>query len=549
MHRIITVLIVLTTLLSCGNNEIDNILSTAEVRLDSIPEVALEMLQAVDRNELTSRRLKARHAILYTIALDKNYIDVTDDSIIAPALRYYRYNGNSDIKLLTHYYNGVILLNSGKGEDAMESFVRAERYVKRAENNAAIARLYKAKMSLYSDAYKHDVAVEHGNKAASYFLADGDTLRYLNTINDLAIQYLDMNDSASVGKLLEIQRKNYDRLSLRQKDRYYSIQLHYALNYQTIDDIRNIICCYENEIQESSKMGLIALVYAYIRLEDYSKASQRLIQYKDSGGIKSMAYYWLDAKIQEGLDNHVGALDSYRSYVTCLEQEKQEFFEGDTKFVEERLTAEIHSLKQTLYLIVTIILFVLTVSVFVFLIKKIINRHRQDRMAFIKDRQRLVEDKESAEQLYNALKSEIRQLKKIRADETLDKEIILSVDQRLRVLNMFILAEFSDSFIKVAYMELKKLIEDREHFLISTRNIFQILHPAFMNYLKDQNLTDWEIGCCCLYCIGLNAIEVSEYLNKKAIYNLNSDIRRKLNIPKGKGQIDVFLKNKMSELD
>ena len=52
-----------------------------------------------------------------------------------------------------------------------------------------------------------------------------------------------------------------------------------------------------------------------------------------------MAYYWLDAKIQEGLDNHVGALDSYRSYVTCLEQEKQEFFEGDTKFVEERLTA------------------------------------------------------------------------------------------------------------------------------------------------------------------------------------------------------------------
>ena len=112
---------------------------------------------------------------------------------------------------------------------------------------------------------------------------------------------------------------------------------------------------------------------------------------------------------------------------------------------------------------------------------------------------------------------------------------------------MFILAELSDSFEKIAYNELGKLMENREEFLESTRKIFMISHPQFMAYLRKQNLTEWEIGCCCLYCIGFNGAEVSEYLNRKAIYNVNGTIRQKLNIPKGGTQIDVFLQQKMKE--
>ena len=157
------------------------------------------------------------------------------------------------------------------------------------------------------------------------------------------------------------------------------------------------------------------------------------------------------------------------------------------------------------------------------------------------------EEKEETERMFASLKAEIAQLKKIRKDKSIDKDIIASVEQRLNVLNMFILAELSDSFEKIAYAELGKLMEDREGFLESTRKTFMVSHPKFMSYLQKKNLTEWEIGCCCLYCIGFNGAELSEYLNRKAIYNVNSIIRQKLDIPKGGTQIDVFLKQKMQE--
>ena len=91
-------------------------------------------------------------------------------------------------------------------------------------------------------------------------------------------------------------------------------------------------------------------------------------------------------------------------------------------------------------------------------------------------------------------------------------------------------------------------MENREEFLESTKKTFMISHPKFMAYLRKRNLSEWEIGCCCLYCIGFNGAEISEYLNRKAIYNVNSTIRQKLDIPKGGTQIDVFLKQKMQEL-
>lgn len=91
-------------------------------------------------------------------------------------------------------------------------------------------------------------------------------------------------------------------------------------------------------------------------------------------------------------------------------------------------------------------------------------------------------------------------------------------------------------------------MENREEFMESTKKTFMISHPKFIDYLHKANLTEWEIGCCCLYCIGLNGAEISEYLNRKAIYNVNGVIRQKLNIPRGKTQIDIFLKQKMREL-
>ena len=196
-----------------------------------------------------------------------------------------------------------------------------------------------------------------------------------------------------------------------------------------------------------------------------------------------------------------------------------------------------NSMRQRLYLII-LILSLTAASAFLYIIIRKIRTVLSER-----DRER-----EQYNQMLESLNAEILRLKKIRRDSRIDKDIISHVDRRLNVLNMFALSNVSRVFETKAYKELSLLMENREDFMESTRKSFVISHPEFLSYLKSCKLTDWEIGCCCLYCIGFNGNELSDYLRRKAIYNVNSVIRQKLGISKGSTQLYTFLRQKMSEM-
>lgn len=121
------------------------------------------------------------------------------------------------------------------------------------------------------------------------------------------------------------------------------------------------------------------------------------------------------------------------------------------------------------------------------------------------------------------------------------------VNERLDTVNCFIAAEMSHRHDYAAAM-LDKLTRDSNYFMESTKASFEIAHPEFLDFLKDSGLSEWEIGCCCLYSIGLNGNEISVYLNRKSFYNISCNIRKKLKMETG-ANIDTFLKQKMMELD
>ena len=57
------------------------------------PDSALTVLKSVDRNLLKTEKSRAHHALLHAMALDKNYINVTEDSIAQVAVDYYSRKG------------------------------------------------------------------------------------------------------------------------------------------------------------------------------------------------------------------------------------------------------------------------------------------------------------------------------------------------------------------------------------------------------------------------------------------------------------------------
>ena len=76
------------------------------------------------------------------MALDKNCIDETDDSLINIAVKWYRRHGSADDCLKAYYYQGRIYQNAGDNERAMESFFMAERYIEKSVDNTQKGLLY-----------------------------------------------------------------------------------------------------------------------------------------------------------------------------------------------------------------------------------------------------------------------------------------------------------------------------------------------------------------------------------------------------------------------
>ena len=173
IYRLVAAVLAAITIVSCNGarkSETFRVLEDVDSYIEARPDSALAVLEGIDKSELTSKELEAKYALLLSQALDKNYIDLQSDSVIAPAVRYYENHGTPDERLLTHYYRGVIYLNDGDRESAMESYIKAERYVDECRDYGVIARLYTAKMNLYRYAYDFASALEQEEIASSYFL-------------------------------------------------------------------------------------------------------------------------------------------------------------------------------------------------------------------------------------------------------------------------------------------------------------------------------------------------------------------------------------------
>lgn len=91
-----------------------------ETYIQTRPDSALTVLSQIDTSSLHHPKERAQFALLYAIALDKNYIDTTDIGVIRPAAEYYSKHGTARQKMLTYYYEGRIHFNARRdGESAV----------------------------------------------------------------------------------------------------------------------------------------------------------------------------------------------------------------------------------------------------------------------------------------------------------------------------------------------------------------------------------------------------------------------------------------------
>lgn len=548
-------------LLSCSKTDLETERTLEDVAsfIEERPDSALTILDAMDSFSLTTSALKARHSLLLAMARDKNYIDDTTDSIIAPAVSWYRRHGSADEKLLMNYYRGRIAMNAGDYETAMRWFADGSRFSEKARNKVWSGRLCNAKFQVYQHLFDSSSAIDAALRSADYYAAAGELSRYYDAINNVACVYEQLLDTANALHYLGILRDNWDDLDESQHSCYYAGMLSISSDKKPL--LEQYLC----DVNDEQVIYWVIVAKSYFEIGNYEQASRALKMAEKYVGTQGLDYKWVNALVQEATGEYRSAAKSYREFIGANGNNNIDIFESDTKFVEERIATN-RTINHQLYIILIIVLSLMVSFLFGILLwvrhsslKKIHKMsekaHKAETELLEKENRRLeeeriraVREKEEYERMYNEAVSRIELLERIKKEPRLGKGVRDVVDKYLSVLNKFIAAHVSKTFDKDAKAELAALMGEQKDFLKSIGLAFSLSHPNFISYLNKCRLNDWEKGCCCMFCIGLNNSEIADYLKRPSFKNDLTTIRGKLKVER-RTNIGIFLQKRMAEKD
>lgn len=136
------------------------------------PDSAELILNSIPRNQLNSRALKARFALLYSQALDKCYIDTDNDSLIRVAVDYYSRRGSDHEKAKAYYYESVVYRNAKDIDSQVKSLVKAHEFAHKTTDaylegliHNKLGQLYHSQKQFDKALISHQRAVEEFEKA------------------------------------------------------------------------------------------------------------------------------------------------------------------------------------------------------------------------------------------------------------------------------------------------------------------------------------------------------------------------------------------------
>ena len=112
---------------ACADSTVPRTLDDVESYIMERPDSALAVLESMDRSLLATESDRARHALLNAMALDKNFIDVSDDSLARVAVDYYSKRGDRKYYARALFYLGVAYYYQGEYNKAIVEFTKAEK--------------------------------------------------------------------------------------------------------------------------------------------------------------------------------------------------------------------------------------------------------------------------------------------------------------------------------------------------------------------------------------------------------------------------------------
>ena len=179
--RSVFILLLFFLFASCSDRGVSRTMDEVESVIQDRPDSALQRLRTLDPAQLGTKSQRARYSLLHAMALDKNYIDTTDVSVVMPAVEYYRKHGTADQKMKAWYYLGRIQYNRKEYPQSLVYYTQAmdASEVAQKEDHYLKGLIYGAMADAYNASYNAEEELKYARLSYESYekLGDGNRIR------------------------------------------------------------------------------------------------------------------------------------------------------------------------------------------------------------------------------------------------------------------------------------------------------------------------------------------------------------------------------------
>lgn len=352
------------------------------------PDSALQVIESMDRSLLKTERSRAHHALLHAMALDKNYIDVTEDSIAQVAVDYYSRRGPEKSKARAYYYLGLAYYYQQNYDKAILEFTKAEEVAETCDslywgmtkdiqghtydmtyNDIEVINCFKKAYYIYSGLLDNHKAQSVQFKLAQVYISD---LQYEIADNILTML---LNDSNLNENLRLRTSASYAYLKMIQPERKpnQSIEL-----YEELIDFEDVM----------TTQDYWAYAFA-LNIVGRTNESKEIIDKLIAKDTTTASHYWLYliSKYDGNYRNALSYLEESnfhdnkiinKALNQSLSLSQRDYFESQSELAEYKVK------NRTLTMTSVIVVAFLIITLLVFLVSRYIRLQREEKDSYIR---------------------------------------------------------------------------------------------------------------------------------------------------------------------
>lgn len=266
LSRIIGITLLPLILTYCTKRETKEALASAESLMWVKPDSTLTIMESIDTLKLKGRAHKAEYSLLYSMALDRNHVVITDPRIITPAVKYYERHGSPNHRFKSLCYLGRIQNAANEYDKAVVTFSKALEYSDKVNDRKIVGFVYSDIALSYTNTYNYSECNDCYDKAIACFKESGDdNFARMMEVNK-AKNYVSMMDYYAADSLFQ---KIINDDSYPLSYRTYSMAAYgLLLSFGQLADEKKALGLFEEAIRLSGNQNILSLnqecAYAYL---------------------------------------------------------------------------------------------------------------------------------------------------------------------------------------------------------------------------------------------------------------------------------------------